>query len=111
MSKKVSKFSFRATFACPLFGSPKDFGNKLPTYADVWRFCCLTRANLVPLEGNKEPNFSDIALAVVAKIESMYKKSSIPAISLKGIVQKVVRFHTRYRDFMKPYKSRKENSS
>ena len=106
---KVSKFSFRITCACPLFGSPKDFGNKLPTYAEVIRCCLWERRNLAPTKGNKEPFFSDIARIVGKKVESLYQKASVPTVPLKNILRSIVSYHKKYQKLMKNYKSCQNN--
>jgi len=50
----LSKFSSRQAVHCPIFGSPKNFGeSQLPTYEDVMR-CCLEVRRCKGLDGGGE---------------------------------------------------------
>lgn len=45
-------------FTCQIFGEPREFTDKLPTYEDVMKFCLLQRQKImVKNEHSQEPAF------------------------------------------------------
>ena len=94
-----SKFAFRRSVNCPLFGPPTDFSSQrvLPTYKDVIA-CCLHERWVIGSEsgGNREPHFSAIVERVATKLEQIYEAASIPTVSRQRIIAMMQSYHKRY---------------
>ena len=95
----LAKFSSRRTVLCPIFGSPKDFGElKLPTNKDVMRSCLgVRRCKGLQSGGNKEPSFASIADVAAAEIQAVYAKAAMPRVSAMRVTQMLHAYHTGFR--------------
>ena len=54
--------------------------------------------------------FLDVADPVILEVEKIWKKTSIPSVTHKRIVQILRAYHTKYKSLLKPYKGRKGNN-
>jgi len=100
----------RQLMNCPIFGSPSELStNMLPTKYDVMRDYLLQKHTLKINPTAKEPTFSEIAEVVTKRIENLWCKASLPVISHQKILEKMRLCHDRYRNILKPYKSRHQD--
>lgn len=96
----------RQSYKCPLFGNMEDLKeNMLPTYENVMKFYEWTRFHLkIERNSRKEPSFSDIAKRVSLRIESIWKKASIPTVSHNRVLQLLKAYHSKCKNFIKSQK-------
>ena len=94
----LTKFSSRRAVLCPIFGSPKEFGElQLPTYEDVMRSCSeVRRCKGLQSGGNREPSFASIADVVAARILALYAKASIPTVCARRVTLMLHSYHAKY---------------
>lgn len=106
-SSKVKKT--RAGTSVHLFGAVTDFDfktiNVLPTYEQV--ILCYESIR-VELKGDqsKEPTSNTIASAVAERLELIWQRASLPIVTHKRIVDMILSFHAKYKNIIKPMKSR-----
>lgn len=98
----------RKMIDCPIFGSFSDLsGRMLPTYEDMMK-CYLYERHQMQQLTKKDPAVNDIANIVSKKIESLWKKASIPCVSHDRIKKMILDYHKKYRCILKPMKCRKD---
>ena len=86
---------------CQIFGTPTLFCDTvLPTYEDVIK-CYLHERHQLKMECNKDPSATEIAKSLSEKIASIWKKASIPCITEKRIVKKIIDYQKSYRNILK----------
>ncbi|CAH0562813.1 unnamed protein product [Brassicogethes aeneus] len=108
MSKpKVKKT--RAGLSVHLFGTVTDLDpeiiNVLPTYQQVMLCYESVRIQLKG-EGSKEPPLNTIANIVAEKIKIIWQRASLPILTHKRIVDMILSYHAKYKNIIKPFKSR-----
>ncbi|CAH0562964.1 unnamed protein product [Brassicogethes aeneus] len=99
----------RTSSSAPIFGTKKDIDPDnaitLPTYEDVIR--CFHSVRLKQkYDGIKQPSKFSIAAIVAQKVETVWKRASIPFLSRKRVVDMIVGYHTKYQNIIKPIISR-----
>ena len=93
----------RAVTVCPVFGTPCELRDcVLPTYRDVMRYYLFLRHNEV---GARASTFK-VASKIAERLETIWKKASIPVVTSKPIVIKINTYYKKYEGLMKSYKSR-----
>jgi len=93
---------------CPVFGGSSNMPvNMLPTYNTVMKAYLFKRNELKVTPISKEPMFAEVAIPIALQIAGLWLKSSIPIISHQRVVEKLKLYHDKYRNLLKPYKSRK----
>lgn len=92
----------RSQVQSELFGAPQQLsGLYLPTYEDVMRHYKWVEFEIMQIRGDFHPPAQEIAQSVADRVEEIWKSSSVPAISNRGILQGILRFHQRCRDILK----------
>ena len=74
-------------------------------YGDI-RSCSQERLRWL-YEGKPKYPFKDIAVTVANSIEALYEKASIPVISHKGVVKRILEFHNKYENLLKSFNKTK----
>ena len=89
----------------PFLDMGKIYGIKNYQLMRVIRFYIFVR-NALKKSTNKDPSFSEIADKVVRKLKVVWKNTSIPIVSNQRIEQMLKCLHAKYRNKLKPHKSR-----
>lgn len=63
------------------------------------------------LTSGRDPTVTEVAELVAEKVETIWKKASIPIVSHTRVLQMLRAFHDMYRKLLKPYKGRQNNSN
>jgi hypothetical protein len=115
MSEEVitgRKLQTRKSNCCPVFGFPAEMReNQLPTYGDIMKNFLSFRHAMKPNDTCKEPTVVDVAMKLAPIIEKLWHKASLPIISHKRVVEKIRLYHDKYRNLLKPLKSRQGDQS
>lgn len=102
----------RTAMRCAVFGDPAEMSSTaLPTYADMMKFYLLIQHKMKPTSTSKDPTVAEVADKVSNKIEQLWLKASVPIISHKRVVEKVRLYHDKYKNILKPFKSRQHDGS
>lgn len=100
----------RADSCIYTFGSANDIlleqTSILPTYDDVIRYFQSIRVELTCYR-KKQPVCRDVANIVAIKRETLWKKSSIPTVMHKGVIDMILQYKVKYQMIIKPFKDRK----
>lgn len=90
----------------PIFGTAKDINsNVLPTYEDVLRCYFLVQAELKGTT-SKQPAEYEVMNILANKIERVWQHASLPIVGTKRIIAMLSEYHKKYRNLIKPLKSR-----
>ena len=102
----------RKATRCAIFGDPAEMRSTvLPTYADMMKVYLLIQHQMKPTSTSKDPAVAEVSDKVAKKIEQLWLKASIPIISHKRVVEKIRLYHDKYRNILKPFKSRQHDES
>lgn len=95
----------RNTWKCPLFGETCDINdNMLPTYEDVMKFYEWTRRKIkYEKETKKEPTYKELETVVVARVEDIWVKASIPIVQHKRVNAMLKAYHSKCKNLLKSY--------
>jgi len=93
----------RNVWKCPLFGDACDIrDNRLPTYEEVMKFYEWTRHKIkYDMETKKEPTYKELKAIVVARIENIWTKSSIPFVKHKRVKAMLQAYHLKCKHLLK----------
>lgn len=110
---KSKIYTTRQNVICPVFGTPCEHsGIYLPTFSDVMKHYLFVRQNLKVKNNNKEPSFKEISGQVAFYLENLWKKSSLPSVSNKRILDMLKTYHLKYTKIVRLAQSKKcENTS
>lgn len=95
----------RKAFKCPIFGDTSDLrDNMLPTYQEIIKCYEWTRFELkMSKNTKKEPNFQEVSNIVTEKVETLWKKASIPIISHVRVQQMLKAYHLKFKNILKSH--------
>lgn len=93
-------------YFCPIFGNVEDINdNVLPTFEDVMKCYEWNRLQLkITRNTTKEPSFLDIAKLVAQRVECVWRKSSLPAVSNTRVIQLINGYHIKCKNLKKSLK-------
>ena len=96
----------RQSYRCPIFGRVEDIkGNVLPTYEDVMKCYEWNRLQLkISRNTVKQPSFLEVAELVSRRGEDIWRKSSLPTISQKRVIQLLKAHHLKCKNLIKSLK-------
>jgi len=107
---EISKRATRKVISCPVFGAPADIRKTmLPTNADMMRCYNMIQHEIRPSD-KKKATVTEVSEVLSKRIELLWCKSSIPVISHKRVLERIKLFHDKYRNLLKPYSSRKNDT-
>lgn len=95
----------RTKWKCPLFGDSSDMkSSMLPTYEDIVNFYEWNRHKIKSEnETNKEPTYKEIEDIVVAKMEEIWSKASIPIVQRKRVKAMLKAYHLKCKTILKSH--------
>lgn len=94
----------------PIFGTAKDIKtNVLPTYEDVLRCYFLVQAELKGTS-SKQPAEREVMKILANKIARIWEHASLPTVGTDRIIAMISTYKKKYRNLIKPLKSRKTAS-
>ncbi|CAG4988526.1 unnamed protein product [Parnassius apollo] len=107
---QMSQVKTRQKTSCPVFGLPEKLPvAQLPTYNDVMKNYLFIKYELKPDKKTKEPTIHDISERLAQEVLEIWRKASLPTVSLKRVLQLIRSYHDKYRSLMKPYRGRQLN--
>ena len=92
---------------CPIFGSPKDIGERcLQTYEEVMEYHIYLR---LQIKQRKNPSFKAIAAVVAQRLEILWKKAFIPQLSRTRMASMLQRYRRKINNLLKSKSKNSDN--
>ena len=105
-TKMKKSTTTRQQTVCPIFGHLTELNERvLPTEGDIMKFYLFLRNEKLK-ESQRDPRVSELSDLIAVHLENLWLKASIPFLSRQQIVAKIEQVHDKYRNILKPFKSR-----